>query len=165
MRAATSSFTTGRDGAEVTRDETPVRKIWPWITWTYEPVEAYAYALIRFSTGMILMTHGAARLVRSDNAFGFNAWLASLPPTGVGAFEFFGGLALAFGLLTRPVSLLFGLLWLLFTLGHQPSGRPGNWLMLGAIDHYPAMLMLLCVAFLFRGGGFYSLDRRIGKEF
>jgi hypothetical protein len=37
--------------------------------------------------------------------------------------------------------------------------------MLGAFDHYPAMLFLLSLAFLMRGGGHYSLDRRIGREF
>ena len=142
-----------------------MQKIWPWVTWTYRAWEDYAYAFVRCSTGIVLMTHGVARLFGSNPSFGYNEYLAKLPPTGVGIFELVGGFALALGFLTRPVALLTGLLWLLFTLGHKPSGRPGSWFMLGAIDHYPAMIMLLCVAFLFRGGGRYSLDRRTGKEF
>ncbi len=36
--------------------------------------------------------------------------------------------------------------------------------MLGATPHYPAMVAAFCFAFLLRGGGYYSLDRLIGKE-
>jgi hypothetical protein len=37
--------------------------------------------------------------------------------------------------------------------------------MLGATPHYPAMVAAVCVAFVLRGGGYWSLDRSIGKEF
>ena len=92
------------------------KKIWPWITWTYRGVEDYAYAIVRLSTGAILATHGFARLFGANPAFGYNEYLMKLPPSGVGAFELFGGFALALGFLTRPVALFTGLLWLFFTL-------------------------------------------------
>ena len=67
-------------------------------------------------------------------------------------------------LLTRPAALALAGLWFLFAIGAPANGKQ-HWLMLGAFDHYPAMLFLLSIAFLMRGGGRYSLDRRIGREF
>jgi putative oxidoreductase len=87
-----------------------------------------------------------------------------LTPFGVGMLELAGGVLLALGLLTRPVALILAALWFLFAIGATPNGKQ-HWLMLGAFDHYPAMLMLLSVAFLLRGGGRYSLDRLVGREF
>ena len=149
----------------MTENATVMRKYLPSVVWTYRSLEPCAYAMIRFSTGAILATHGVARLFSSNASFGFNHYLAGLPLTGVGAFELIGGALLALGLLTRPVALLTGLLWLFFTLGHTPGGRPGSWFMLGAIDHFPAFVTFLCLAFVCRGGGHYSLDRRMPKEF
>ena len=75
-------------------------------------------------------------------------------------------------LMTLPVTdtqvvvgkFLAALTLLAIVLGATPGGKQ-HWLMLGAFDHYPAMLFLLSIAFLMRGGGRYSLDRRIGREF
>ena len=36
--------------------------------------------------------------------------------------------------------------------------------MLGATPHYPAMVAAFCFAFVLSGGGYYSLDRSMGKE-
>jgi hypothetical protein len=44
--------------------------------------------------------------------------------------------------------------------------KPGSsWLMLGESPHYPTLVAVLCIAFVLRGGGYYSLDRLMGKEF
>ena len=145
-------------------DDCATRKYWPWIAWTYRRVETYSCAMIRFFTGAILATHGVARLFGPAPAFGLTKYVAALPPASLGAFELAGGLALAAGFLTRPVALLFTVLWLLFSFSHAPGG-PESWFMLGAFDHYPAMLACLCIAFVFRGGGRWSLDHRIGREF
>jgi len=149
----------------VAGDDLAMKKYWPWVTWTYRGLETGAWAMIRVSTGLVIATHGVARLFILDPAFGFTKYISALPPAGVGWLELAGGLMLALGLLTRPVALLLAIEWFLFTLGHVPSGRPQSWLMLGAIDHYPAMLTALNLAFLFRGGGRWSLDRAIGREF
>ena len=140
-----------------------LRKYWPGITWTYRAVEPCSYAMMRFFAGAIFFTHGYARLFSASPSYGFNPWVSWLTPFGVGMIELVGGLLLAIGLLTRPAALLLTLLWLLFAIGFTPTGKQ-TWLMLGAFDHYPAMLFLISLAFLWRGGGRYSLDRRIGRE-
>ena len=139
-------------------------KYLPWVVWTYRYVEPYSFAMMRFFCGGAFFIHGYARLFTDNPTFGFNPAVEWLPPFGVGALELAGGVLLALGLLTRPVALLLAALWFLFAIGATPNGKQ-HWLMLGAFDHYPAMLMLLSVAFLMRGGGRYSLDRLVGREF
>jgi putative oxidoreductase len=138
-----------------------VRKIIPGLVW-YRRFEPFAYAFIRFCTGAILLSHGAARLFygRSVAELGL---LKSLSPSAIGTFELVAGALLAAGLLTRPVALLLAVEWLFITVAVPvPPGR--SWIMLGATPHYPAMVAAMCFAFILGGGGRYSLDRRIGKE-
>ena len=141
-----------------------MRKYWPWITWTYRSVEPYSYAMMRFFSGAIFFTHGYARLFTENTKFGLNPVVSWLTPVGVGLIELVAGALLAIGLLTRPAALFLTLLWLLFAIGFTPGGKQ-TWLMLGAFDHYPAMLFLISLAFLWRGGGRYSMDHKIGREF
>ena len=144
--------------------EAPVRKYLPWIVWSYRLVEPFSFALMRLFGGGIFFIHGYARLFTDNPTFGFNPAVEWLTPEGIGAIELVGGALLVLGLLTRPAALVLAGLWFLFTIGATPAGKQ-HWLMLGAFDHYPAMLFLLSLGFLLRGGGRYSLDRRIGREF
>jgi putative oxidoreductase len=139
-------------------------KYLPWMVWSYRYVEPYSLALMRFFCGSAFFIHGSARLFTDNRTFGLNSAVDWLTPSGVGLSELVCGALLAFGLLTRPAALAMTALWFLFAIGATPNGKQ-HWLMLGAFDHYPAMLMLLSIGFLMRGGGRYSLDRLIGREF
>src|SRR6516164_6359457 len=93
-------------------------------------------------------------------------FLNSLGPSVVGTFELVGGIFLALGLLTRPIALLFAVEWIAIAITGAMGLKPGtSWLMLGATPHYPAFVAALCIVFILRGGGRYSLDRLLGKEF
>ena len=144
--------------------ERPMGKYLPWMVWSYRHVEPYSFALMRFFCGATFVVHGYARLFTDNQSFGMNPAVDWLTPSGVGMIELVGGALIAFGLITRPAALALAALWFLFTIGATPNGKQ-HWLMLGAFDHYPAMLMLLSVGVLMRGGGHYSLDRLIGREF
>ncbi len=138
-----------------------VRKIIPSLAW-YTPFEPFAYAFIRLCTGAILLSHGVYRTFFESSAAELG-YLAHLPVSVIGVFEIVGGALIALGLLTRLVALLFALEWLCAALAVRvPPGA--SWFMLGATPHYPAMVAAFCFAFLLRGGGYYSLDRLIGKE-
>jgi putative oxidoreductase len=140
-----------------------MKKYVPSLVW-YGPFESFAYAFIRFCTGAVLLAHGVGRLFYGVSVAEFGGALGGLSASAVGWLELVAGALLALGLLTRPVALLFGIEWLIIAFA-QPL-RPGqSWFMLGATPHYPAMIVSFCLAFLFRGGGYYSLDRVIGKEF
>jgi putative oxidoreductase len=90
--------------------------IFPGLSGFYESVQPYGYPIIRFAAGAVFMYHGYAKLF-----LGFAAVVAKnvLTPMGfpipdtlayfLGILELFGGAALALGLLTRPIALLFAI--------------------------------------------------------
>jgi putative oxidoreductase len=144
-------------------DDSATKKFIPALAW-YRPFEPFAYAFIRFSTGAVLVPHGVDRLFYSGSRAELGGILGSLPASGIGAFELVGGVLIALGLLTRPVALLLAIEWIAIAMA-TPI-RPGaSWLMLGVTGKYPAFVAGLCIAFVLRGGGHYSLDSRLGKEF
>jgi putative oxidoreductase len=142
--------------------DVPPKKILPSLAW-YTAFEPYTLAFIRFCLGALIVPHGIDRLFLSGAHAELRGYLASIP-SAVGVIELVGGVLLALGLLTRPVALLLAIEWI--SIAWMMPFRPGtNWLMLGATPHYPAFVGGLCLIFAFRGGGYYSLDRLLGKEF
>ena len=144
-------------------DHSEVRKFIPALAW-YRPFEPFAYALIRVGTGAILVPHGVDRLFYSGSRAELGGFLGSLPASAVGAFELVGGVLIILGLLTRPVALLFAIEWIAIAVA-MPMQPGASWLMLGATGKYAAFVAGLCIAIVLRGGGHYSLDSRLGKEF
>ncbi len=136
------------------------RKFIPGLVW-YRPFQPFAFALIRFLVGALIAVHGVHRLFYAPvPEIGF---LHHVPAGALAWFEIITGTLVAVGLLTRPVGLLLALEWL--SIAVAVPVKPGaSWLMLGATEHFPAVVAALCVAFLLRGGGHYSLDRIISRE-
>ncbi|MCD6009788.1 DoxX family protein [Halomonas sp. IOP_31] len=131
-----------------------------------------AYPLIRVTTGLLLMPHGAQKLFGWFGGYGLSGTGAYFGDTlgmqpGIlfaliaGLIEFFGGLALVLGLLTRPVAAVVAVFLAVALSVHVPNGF--FWTD-GGIE-YPLMWLLLAVAIVLRGGGEYSLDRRLGLRF
>lgn len=131
---------------------------------------ALAYPLIRVTTGLLLIPHGAQKLFGWFGGYGltatgqyFESTLGMSP--GVlfaalaGLIEVFGGLALALGLLTRPAALVVAVFMAVALSVHIPNGF--FWTA-GGIE-YPLMWGLLAVAVFLRGGGPYSLDARFAR--
>jgi putative oxidoreductase len=137
----------------------------------YAGLDALVWPLVRFVTGFWLVPHGAGKL--------FGLWGSSVAGTAgsfakiglepayplamlVGCTEFFGGLCIALGFLTRPAALAAGIFLATATFfAHWGNGF--FWTARGF--EYPAMWMLLCLAVVIRGGGRLSVDRVIGREF
>lgn len=121
--------------------------------------------LIRLCAGLSLAAHGFPKLFGATAAnAAFFAQAGFHPPLFwtilTGCTEFFGGLCLALGLLTRlaagPV-LVFLLVAVSF---HYPNGF--FWNKLGF--EYPLFWAIVVFHFLVRGGGPWSLDALIGRE-
>jgi putative oxidoreductase len=144
-------------------DDSAIQKFIPSLAW-YRPFEPLAYAFIRFCTGALIVPHGVDRLFYSGSHAELGGFLASIPASAIGAFELIGGTFVALGLLTRPIALLFAIEWAGIAFA-APMPPGASWLMLGESPHYPTLVAALCVAFVLRGGGYYSLDRLLGKEF
>ena len=126
--------------------------------------------LVRVAAGLLLVPHGAQKLFGAFGGFGVEAtgqfFAAKLGlPTELalvaGLVEFFGGLALAAGFLTRPAAaLIVGLMAVAIVAVHWPAGF--FWTSGGF--EYPLLWGLVALSFVIRGGGRYSVDALIGRE-
>lgn len=139
-----------------------MKKYIPGLVW-YQPFETFAYALVRVSTGALVLSHGIDRLFYSGISLDVRVITGFLSPTTIGIFEVIGGAFIILGLMTRPAALLIAIEWLIIALAIPI--KPGtSWLTLGTTSKFPAFVCVLCIAFIFRGGGRYSIDRMLGKE-
>jgi putative oxidoreductase len=137
----------------------------------YGSLSKFTWPAIRIMTGLFLMPHGAQKLFGMFDGnpaamAGFFSKMgmepAALLVTAVGTVEFFGGLLLALGLLTRPVAAaIFVVLAVAFFKVHLANGF---FVTKGGFE-FVAMWAILALMFVIRGGGEYSVDRKIGKEF
>lgn len=131
----------------------------------------FGYPLIRFSAGLFLMPHGAQKLFgwfggNIQGTIGFFSQLGLEPALPlaylVGAVEFFGGLFLAVGLLTRPIAVAIAVL--MAVAAFKVHLANGFFWSNGGYE-YPLFWGLVALSCAFSGGGRLSLDRAIGKEF
>jgi putative oxidoreductase len=140
---------------------------------SFERLSFLSYPLVRITAGLLLMPHGAQKLFGWFGGYGltatgefFGTQLGLQPgllfALLAGLVEFFGGLALVVGLLTRPAALAVAVLMGVAMLGvHLPNGF--FWTSGGY--EYPLMWGLIALALLLGGGGRYSLDRRFNLPF
>jgi len=128
---------------------------------------AYAFARLYFALLILpsgyekVFKDGAARIAAGNVLkTGFQpplfwAWV-------VAYLEFYGMILLALGLLTRPIAFAFAIeLAVIVLMIQMPNGY--FWTSRGA--EFALMLFVVCLAFVFGGGGRYSLDRKLGREF
>lgn len=136
---------------------------------TLDRLAPLAFPLVRVTTGLLLIPHGAQKLFGWFGGHGlvvtgqyFESTLGMSPglvfATLAGLIEFAGGLALVLGLLTRPVALAVAVFMGVALSVHLPNGF--FWTA-GGIE-YPLMWGLVALAIFLRGGDRFSLDRRLG---
>jgi len=145
----------------------------------YESLAKYAYPLVRITTGALLIPHGYMKLflgAYKGTAFFMAMTLGGHPKAQAGEFaaswepmalylgtlELVGGTMLVLGLLTRVIAAqVFVFMFLAAFFVHWQYGYLWN----KAGFEMPLMWMLLTVVVLIRGGGDYSIDKKLGKEF
>ena len=117
------------------------------------------YAVLRVVVGVLFACHGAQKLF---GAFGAEAVSGKPLMFAAGVIEFFGGILIAAGLLTRAAAFLAsGQMAVAYFMAHAPKGF---W----PIVNHGENAVLYCFIFLFiaaYGAGEYSLDavlRRAG---
>ncbi|MGB5444369.1 MAG: DoxX family protein [Psychromonas sp.] len=127
--------------------------------------------ILRAPIGLILAAHGAQKLFAWFGGYGLDGtgqWMASIGITPgylmallAGSAEFFGGLALLLGLLTRPAAVIaaFTMLVAIFTV------HIGNGLFLANNGYeYGLTLFVALVALAVQGAGRLSLDNLLFKK-
>jgi putative oxidoreductase len=147
------------------------RPIIPFLAPVYAALAEPAYALTRFVAGAFLVPHGMWKLFgitggTKEGMIDFFSRIglepAALLVNLVGSVEFFGGILIALGLLTRPAAAAATVTTATAALYfHLPLGfyvEPGGVEFSGL---WAVVLLMIAV----RGGGRISLDARIGREF
>jgi putative oxidoreductase len=132
----------------------------------YDSLVDVADLLFRLLVGLLFVPHGYAKLFVNPEFFvKFFGGLGLNPPAFfvyfIGGLEFFGGLAIAIGLLTRPLAfMLFIDMTVAAYLVHLPKGWSGP----GGAE-YVVTLAVISLVLAMRGSGRLSVDRMIlGRE-
>jgi putative oxidoreductase len=127
--------------------------------------------ILRAPIGLILAAHGAQKLFAWFGGYGLDGtgqWMASIGLTPgylmallAGSAEFFGGLALLLGLLTRPAAVIaaFTMLVAIFTV------HIGNGLFIANNGYEYGLTLFVALATLaVQGGGRLSIDNLLLKK-
>jgi putative oxidoreductase len=130
-----------------------------------------AALVLRVPIGLILAVHGAQKLFAWFGGYGLEGtgqWMESIGMTPgylmallAGSAEFFGGLALILGLLTRPAAVVaaFTMIVAILTV-HISNG----FFMANNGYEYALTLLVALVALAVQGGGSFSLDNALSKK-
>jgi putative oxidoreductase len=131
--------------------------------------------ILRLALAGVMWPHGAQKLLGWFGGYGFEGTMGFFTKTiGVPApvavstilIEFFGPLLLIFGLATRAVAAAFvGIMIGAIATVHAPNGFFMNWsgAQAGEGFEYHLLVIAMALALLVRGGGSFSLDRRIAR--
>lgn len=127
---------------------------------------------IRIPLGIILAAHGSQKLFGWFGGYGLEGtgkWMASigfepgmLMAALAGGAEFFGGIALIIGLLTRPAAVVvaFTMLMAMFSV------HIGNGLFLANNGYEFALILLFAaISLAIQGAGRFALDNRVNSWF
>jgi putative oxidoreductase len=134
----------------------------------YDNVRDLSWLVVRLTAGGMLLVHGIMKLTTTTVAAFAAGSLArrgiepSLPLAYVVFFlETIGAVCIMLGLFTRFFAAAIGIQFLIITFhAHWPQGftwSRGGW-------EYPLFWGLIILAIGLRGGGPYSLDRKLGRE-
>jgi putative oxidoreductase len=147
-------------------DASEPRLLFPQLQTFYDRVQPLSWLLVRLAAGFIILPHGIPKLMTGIEATANMALvrrgIAPAYPLAIILIllETVGGLCVAVGLFTRFFAAAIAIEMAVIVYHHLGGGF--GWTNRGY--EYPLMWGLIMLAIALRGGGPYSLDRRIGKE-
>lgn len=131
------------------------------------PFENLAWLALRAATGLLLVPHGAQKLFGMFGGGGIAGTAGFLDSVGypaatlmavlIGVVEFFGGLMIAFGFMTRFAAVAVAVFMAFAVLFHLGNGF--FWTAKGY--EYPLFWGVAAVFFAIKGGGALSIDRKL----
>jgi putative oxidoreductase len=130
--------------------------------------------LLRLVLGVVFFAHGAQKMLGWFGGYGFHGTMGFLESVGIpapGAFlvictEFFGGLGLIVGLLTRVAAFGIGFEMIVAVfMVHLPNGFFMNWAgnQKGEGFEYHLLAIAMAATLLLRGAGKFSADGALSK--
>ena len=144
------------------------RLLIPGLGHLYRHLSRYSYSFMRFCTGAVLVPHGVQKLLYIPVIqFSGNIAAQGFPAPLLLAYltyftELVAAACLALGLFTRIAALM---IWIEMAVIITNFNWKFGYFWTNRGFEYALLWLLLCTAIFFRGGGRYSLDRLIGKEF
>ena len=143
----------------------------PGLRGIYDGLADWAYVLLRITAGLMLLPHAWPKyMVFGAQGVATNVLAKrGIEPALAFAYlimfvELVGGICIAIGFLTRPFALLCLIEMIVIAVkAHLPNGW--SFSVQGGGAEFPVMWAILFLVILIRGGGPYSVDRAIGKEF
>lgn len=130
----------------------------------YAGLNELVETVLRVVAGLALVTHGWGKIQNPFGAAGMVEGLGFYPGVFwsplLAATEFFGGLLIAIGLLTRPAAVAAMIVLLVTVYFHgivQSEGFSGA--------EKSILWAAIMLFFAIRGGNRHSVDARLGKEF
>ncbi len=135
-----------------------------------------ATAILRLVLGVVFFVHGAQKMLGWFGGFGFSGTMGFFTGTmhipAVLAFlaiaaEFFGGLGLIFGLLTRIAA--FGIAVNMLVAIAEVHGAFGFFMNWTGTQHgegfeYHLLVLAITAFLMIRGAGAFSVDRVLGRD-
>jgi putative oxidoreductase len=140
----------------------------PGLSRIYPQAEPWAYLLLRVVAGAMLIAHGWPKLMAGPAAVAAGAMTRrGIEPAYAVAciaifLELVGAACIILGLLTRPFALLLIIEFVIITYSHLTMG---GWGVGGGGAEFAFLWLIVFVYILVRGGGSYSVDAKLGKEF
>lgn len=132
--------------------------------------ESYGMLLLRVVIGITFMMHGSQKLFGMFGGGGLEGTAKFMSSLGLepsylmalmaGSGEFFGGLFLLIGLMTRPAAVLTSIVSLVALFSVHIS--KGFFMSNGGFE-YILVLLIASIVLLIEGGGKYSLDKKLIK--
>jgi putative oxidoreductase len=145
----------------------PKRLLFPGLARLYQRFSPYSYALMRFAAGAVLVPHGIQKIV-NNSAEGLSKAISAhdLPfPLALAYLAIFaesvGAACLALGLFTRLAALV---LWIEMSVILVVFQWQFGYFWTNRGIEYALLWWLLYVAIFFKGGGRYSIDRKLAWE-
>jgi|SRR6185437_11931642 len=132
-------------------------------------------AIVRLVLGVVFFAHGAQKMLGWFGGYGYGATLGFFEHNGIPAVfaflaiaaEFFGGIGLLLGLLSRVAAfgITFNMLVAIATVHHR-FGLFMNWTGQQKGEGFEFHLLALAITFLImvRGAGALSLDRLLSRS-
>jgi len=139
----------------------------------YDALAEYWYPVFRILFGAMFVPHGMQKLFGMFGAPPIARYVQSFARMGgwandsgwvyyIGCLEFFGGICIALGFLTRVFAIQFiGFMTVAVLLGNGPRGY---WWTVGGWET-PLFWGIAFIVIFANGGGKWSVDRAIGREF
>jgi putative oxidoreductase len=136
----------------------------------------WEFTILRVVLGVVFFAHGAQKMLGWYGGYGFSGTMGFFTKTlGIPAplaflaicAEFFGGLGLIFGLLSRLAALGIGVnMVVAIAMIHWQFGLFANWFgnQKGEGYEYHLLVIAIAIAIIARGAGTLSLDRVIHRR-